>query len=64
VNDFSERFIKQEAREQQSLEDRRRIETQVESHSASLTRLERQAIPTETELADARARRESACQRV
>jgi uncharacterized protein YhaN len=60
VNEFAERFVKHEARGQQLLDERRKITDQVESHSDSLRRLERQkAIPTEIELAAARAKREN-----
>jgi uncharacterized protein YhaN len=58
VNEFAERFVKHEALEQQLIEGRRKVIAQVEGHSDSLRRLERQkAIPTEMELASARALR-------
>jgi uncharacterized protein YhaN len=60
VSEFGERFVKHEARGQQLIEDRRTIAAEAENCFGSLQRLERQKpIPTEAELAAARARRES-----
>jgi len=60
VNEFAERFVKHETRGRQLVEERRKIIAQAEGHTESLRRLERQkAVPTETELATARARREN-----
>ena len=60
VNEFAERFVKHEALGQQLIEERRKIIAQAEGHSDSLRRLERKkTIPTEAELAAARALREN-----
>jgi uncharacterized protein YhaN len=60
VGMFAERFVKHQSRAQQLAEDLRRITAEVESCSRGLRHLERQqSIPTESELAEARGRRES-----
>lgn len=60
VGVFAERFVKHQSRAQQLAEDFRHITAEAESCSRGLRRLERQqSIPTESELAEARARREN-----
>ena len=60
VSEFTERFVKHDARGQQLLEEQRTIAAEIETYSGSLRRLERQkAIPTEAELAAARESREN-----
>jgi uncharacterized protein YhaN len=60
VGVFAERFVKHQSRAQQLAEDFRHITAEGESCSRGLRRLERQqSIPTESELAEARGRREN-----
>ncbi|NUQ07325.1 MAG: hypothetical protein HUU31_25840 [Anaerolineae bacterium] len=59
VSEFAERFVRHQTRSQQQADEQGRLTAELETCAESLRALEhQQSIPTESELADARARRE------
>lgn len=59
VSEFAERFVRDQTRSQQLADEQGRLTSELEACAESLRALEhQQPIPTESELADARARRE------